>query len=634
MSTSDTLSIEEIEQILSELEALARGASSSEIFYDQLLVRFRSLIQASQAAIVVALPQSKPFLKASTGPVSDLALLDIAARLRSQEGETAFLVESFEDRSLIAVRRQNDPQPSEFLVASLDGRLDVASHPALRELGLAFCDVMHLRSMHRLERFLAEGWPLWCKFSESIANAESVSQAAQFAVEGFRAVLMADRVSIASDGQHISAISGVTNFSSTSRLVSLMNRVVANSHQSQAVQTSPPSSESDPTAMDQGDSIGLFPHWIAIPLFSANASKSDSTLLLEWSDRHRMLDSGPVLTMLMTTIAGTWNRQRRWLSVPSFVRLRFASNDRWTIAKATGWLFKWGAFAAALAGLTVVAMLPTPVVVEATANAEPESLRPIYAPADGVIQSVHFRDADSIKKGDRVLELYSPNLEIQIEQSRGEIAETLEKRNGLNAALSQLASSQKEDESNRLRLSTEIALNQTQERLLKERLAFLMNERSRLNVQAPIDGQIISRNLDRELASRPVVHGEELLSIADLNSRWLLQARVADQDTLLLRKRMDRGDKSISFTFDNLPDRSFQGEIVEVGKAMEAEFGMGSYLPIVVAMEEEAIQHASIGAGASVVIRCESEPTWYVWTRPLVDFLRRKFWLYYPGLNR
>jgi hypothetical protein len=206
MSTSDTLSIEEIEQILSELEALARGASSSEIFYDQLLVRFRSLIQASQAAIVVALPQSKPFLKAYTGPVSDLALLDTAARLRSQEGETAFLVESFEDRSLIAVRRQNDPQPSEFLVASLDGRLDVASHPALRELGLAFCDVMHLRSMHRLERFLAEGWPLWCKFSESIANAESVSQAAQFAVEGFRAVLMADRVSIASDGQHISAI--------------------------------------------------------------------------------------------------------------------------------------------------------------------------------------------------------------------------------------------------------------------------------------------------------------------------------------------------------------------------------------------------------------------------------------------
>lgn len=366
------------------------------------------------------------------------------------------------------------------------------------------------------------------------------------------------------------------------------------------------------------------PITLGLPL--AKSGDKDTALYVvlgEWSSQERFNDGIQRLRTAWAIIESALIPTQRWLDLPKSVRSFYS----WYSAKPNilnrfKWQFAFGVSAC------LIAMWPATLHIDGNGKLEPVNQAYIFAAHDGFVDDLPIREGNEVKKGDKLLALRSPELALEIEKTLGELNGLQEKRNGFQISLNQLSGQDTETQLARSQLSAEMVELNLYEQQLRDILKLQEENRSDLVHQSPIDGMIVTENIRSLLEHRPVKRGEALLQVADVKGPWHIRCEIADNDAGYLSRRLAE-DTSLTCTvrLASLPSKTFEGRIDRISQMVRKNDDQQA---VWIAYVQIAAGDPSVyryGANARLQFNCGRKPLVFVWLRPLLENLRRRFWL-------
>jgi len=630
--------LKDADRVLDELELAARSEIPNATFFDQLLSSLKELTLAESSSVVLHLKSSGWVLLAQAGK-GVLSFLDDMVRFAEKSSGEAFLTGEANEKSWLAVPIRRGRLEDGCLVIAFDSRIPASGLNSLSAIATAFAEVLAIRQMCRWESLLENRWASIQALSDKLSQLNSIDRMSELVANRLVSEFSAVRVSMVEGPNRkgkrprMLATSGVPNLDRRSQILKNLERIAL-----EVVQIGKPvfrldavSSSDSLTSMDRGPLLedGTFKNLLAISTVDSsvrNESKG-SVIILEWADRETMMEAMPAITHFIPTLCSAWQQQQRWLKVPRLARAwsRLAPNVLLSMI-----------FYRAIQLLAVVTLVgtvfwflsrPYPMTIEADAVLDPKRRRAIFSNVDGFVDDLLVEDGQTVEQGQLLAKLRSPALRLQIEEVMGQIKSISEKRNGLRVAVNQVSASSPETLVAQTRISAEILLLEAQEKQTRNKLDFLTKEQEKLNILSPIRGLVVSRDLRRELETRPLRRGDILFQVADLDGEWQLNVQIADRDSNYLKKHLAEGDREATFVFDSLPREQFRTKVKQVSATIENPTGTSPFLLVVADIESEVAKRAYMGANAHVRLTCGEQPFWFVWCRPLVEALQKRAWL-------
>ncbi len=256
---------------------------------------------------------------------------------------------------------------------------------------------------------------------------------------------------------------------------------------------------------------------------------------------------------------------------------------------------------------------------------QPEVRRYVFAPLDGVVDELQVRHGDTVKSGAELARLRSSSLDLQIEEVSGEFQTTTKKlaalytsrTTGAGGSLSRAQISQMAAEEEELKVWLESLERQQQ---------LLLDEKEELTVSSPIDGDVVTWEVDRLLASRPVSQGQVLMTVAQLNGPWTVELHLADHRVGHFREAQRElgSDLEVSYILATDPGTELIGKVVQVAKSTTLDDRQRPGLLVTVEIDEEQIEHLRPGAKVAGKIRCGRRSIGYVWLHELLEFVQSR----------
>ncbi|HEY2413238.1 MAG TPA: HlyD family efflux transporter periplasmic adaptor subunit [Pirellulaceae bacterium] len=304
----------------------------------------------------------------------------------------------------------------------------------------------------------------------------------------------------------------------------------------------------------------------------------------------------------------------------------------WLRVNREGWLSRLSAKVAAgcLAVAAIAAalvLIPADVKINARGELQPVERHDVFAPRDGVVTAIHVDHGHSVAAGDALLEMRSPELDLEVQRVDGEL-ETARKR--LAAAQSERLQTRPTDNDARLRqrrLTAEEEQYQQQVRDLTNRQKMLAEQRKDLIVRSPIAGEVVTWNVQQQLASRPLRRGDALVTVADITGQWQLELKVPSRRAgRLLAARQNNSDaQPVSFVLATSPGHSLSGAVREVASRLELDEAGDSYIMAKVDVPRDEIENRAPGATALAKIDCGRGTLAEAWFHDLIDTIQ--LWL-------
>ena len=619
--------LETTDWVLGQLEAIARNADPQNQFYPRLTQSLLPLLNADCVLLAIEL-ESKPLVLFSSGnspdPVSLQAALQLAFAQQPSSGSLA--PNPIDPTSLPPHRALSDPwisvrfpknNPSKPLAilarfANLPGHEQLSGAENLLD---ALAEIAELREVY-VENHRAVGlWKQAIVRSEDLTNAQSHPQLNRGVVEALRELLQADRVSLFQKDHRAAsmiACSGAASIDSNSTTVQELEKSVLGLFLN-----------NEPKLWNAADHQPQAPRYRLLLPWPSNSDSLTHGLLVEWSDPQATIDRVQRASNLLPMINQAWQNQHRWLCLPPQARAQAIGKSASQVP--AGRFPKRLAGLALLASLIGLAMIPYPFYIQSQAYLEPTTQQFIHATADSFIEELLVGEGQSVQSHQPLVRLRAPNLELQIEELTGQILALVEKKNGLRVAVNQL-SVNSSDLANQTRLSAELRLIEIQEKHAQEKLAFLEKQRQELLLQSPIKGTVVGGDLSRELSDRPLRRGDALFRVADLQGPWHLKLLVADRDGRYVQQALLNGPIDIDWGLENSTGRGLKAKLVSMRPEVDQRPNQGPCRSATASIEESQLEQPAIGAVAYARIPCGKQPLWFIWSRPLVEFLQKRFW--------
>lgn len=286
---------------------------------------------------------------------------------------------------------------------------------------------------------------------------------------------------------------------------------------------------------------------------------------------------------------------------------------------------RWVLWAAAL---TTVAgslwWIPARVRVDATGDAWPQIRRELYAPQDGEVIDVLRDHEQTVAANETLIVLRSPDLDLELQKTRGEFQTTQKKLLAIASARMQSDSGNLQNRSPGQLAAEEQELKQLLESQTKQ-LDLMRQRREQLVMRSPIAGRVLTWNPRERLANRPVERGQLLLSIADESGPWILELLVPEnQAGHLLDARAARRVLPVTFSPQSERGTRFTGEVVAVAARTEIADSR-SLVRVTVSVPEHAVDSLRPGARVIAKIDCGTRSLGFVCFDGLLQHL--KGWL-------
>jgi biotin carboxyl carrier protein len=304
-----------------------------------------------------------------------------------------------------------------------------------------------------------------------------------------------------------------------------------------------------------------------------------------------------------------------------------------TLGKATR-LFRGRALPKTLAITTALVGLvfflcyyPWDFKLEGSGKLKPSLRQPVWAEVDGKVDKLLVEHDDQVTKGQLLLVQRSVDLEKEIVSVRGELARDTEKirstRKELfgDEELTDVERSQKQSDITQLTRGVES---------LQKQLDLLLQKQEDLQVRSPLDGRIVTWNVEDRLLGRLVNRGEELLEVADPTSPWELEVTMPESRMGHIAKAWaeSNGNLKVTFFLALNPGEKLEGKVEEVHRSAEVRGDEGNTVLLRCSFDQdrlrEVIGDPKIDAGATAKVHCGKRPIGYVYLHDLVDFVRAK----------
>jgi multidrug efflux pump subunit AcrA (membrane-fusion protein) len=636
-----SIRIEDLDQLLNELEQLARSTSPRSDFFAATLQRLQFLFNATGTAVMTRTTADHWLPVAVCGPLS---MDDVKATLSAVDDSQIFCTST--DQRILAVPIRKDQWQRGALVVELPKSVSEAELKGLLSLAQAFAEIVATRQLSEIEHLFDSKWLGFQRSLLGIGTALSSEECAYTIVNDLASLVQADRVSLVqlSDRGKIRtlAVSGVVKpdakARSTEAIVDACKQTIASKKPISRRHPGGTEAKVDASPVSEKDLLGNF---VAVPIvqqYEGGATASDSAILFEWDDGESFLFGCTTLNYLLPAVAAGWLQHQRWLRLPKPIRSMFDIRPQLGAIRWVGKFFRLAIITAVGLAIAVGLCMPTTLRIESEGTLEPVEQRMVFAAQDGVISRILVSDGQHVEKGESLIEMRSPMLELEIQEVLGDIRANVEKRDGLNLAVNQLSRDDPTAYSIQSRISSEIRELEIQLETHLEKHKALVSEQEKLVIRAPITGAVVARQINKFLDSRPVRRGEGLLRVVNLNGPWRLELLVRDQDSgyvkrkLYSQSRVLSGDvaedaaRQLEFAIASSPDHRFVANATWMSESARNPKGDGMYIDLIADVDQQVPKLGHMGATVYAYFDCGLHPFWFVWTRPLVETIQRKLW--------
>jgi multidrug efflux pump subunit AcrA (membrane-fusion protein) len=302
------------------------------------------------------------------------------------------------------------------------------------------------------------------------------------------------------------------------------------------------------------------------------------------------------------------------------------------------------AVASVIAALVIV---PADFELHGKGSLEAETRRGVWADVQGVVEKVFVKDGQNVEKNAPLAELSSTELEAKLSELRNRIVATNEQITSKTVA--RQAERLPKDRMDELQGDIQAARVELQS--LRAQYEIHANERKKLAVKSPIAGVVVSSKVLDELTHRPVMRGDELMTIADPTGELELEilmpeermghitkadnarkARLAEiekqggrGDRKALdaeKKELERGLK-VSYILATHPGQEHVGYVREMNTRAEVRGADGSTVLLRVAIDKKELTDPQLGGAATAKVYCGRRAIGYVWFHDLIAFVQK-----------
>ena len=292
-----------------------------------------------------------------------------------------------------------------------------------------------------------------------------------------------------------------------------------------------------------------------------------------------------------------------------------------------------------LVAVLFLSLFPKEFRVESQGTLEPVVARDVFATVKGVVEQTKVKHGDMVARGDVLVQLRDPELEMALIEKEGLRAETLKRIEWLEHVLVDSGDRSSED---RDRIAGELAENRARLTSLEAEIGVLSNKKSELLVRSPIDGQVITWDVEKRLINRPVQRGQVLMRIADLEKDWQLELHMPENRIgHVVRAAAEASQRAaelgqpqrgldVQYQLATHPGLRFHGEVIEIHRSAEVRSDEGNTVLIKVKIDKNRLLEATgmnqLQAGATVTgkVYCGRRAIGYVWFHDLVAWFQTK----------
>ncbi|MFK7738384.1 MAG: HlyD family efflux transporter periplasmic adaptor subunit [Pirellulaceae bacterium] len=284
-----------------------------------------------------------------------------------------------------------------------------------------------------------------------------------------------------------------------------------------------------------------------------------------------------------------------------------------------------------LLGITIACALvlalvfwPVQFYVSADGVLIPSSYKPVFSSIQGEIKEVLVKHGDRVQEGEKLIQLSSREHEFRVEELESKLKTT---RQRLTSIEDQRYSPTQENTP--AEIEEKIVSLKTQIETLEAQSEILNKITEQQSIYSPMDGQVITWDLQRQLANRVVDSGARLLEIADHQGDWMIEIDLPiRRQGHIARALADRDTEALKVTFLSAadPSKSYDGHLVEIANAVSISDDGQQVIKVLAAIEGDGNNMDFDQVRSSVVAKvyCGQSSLGYLWLHDVWEFMQKR----------
>lgn len=247
-------------------------------------------------------------------------------------------------------------------------------------------------------------------------------------------------------------------------------------------------------------------------------------------------------------------------------------------------------------GIFLLGLLPVPFSVTGKCVLEPKQTRFIVAQFDAILKKVHKLPGSTVTEGELLAEFDERAIELEINSLLADIQKT-KKMKDVHTATGKAALAQ---------------MAVLERRGLEEKLQLFRDRLAKLSIVSPVDGIVISDNLERVEGS-PISRGQGLFEIAPLKT-MIVEAHIAQEDIGYVQ-----ADATTKIVLESFPDKSWKSTVYTIFPRAALREGKNVFLVESLLENTESLFRPGMDGELEI----------NVGKKPLVWKIFRKPWIYF-----
>lgn len=273
----------------------------------------------------------------------------------------------------------------------------------------------------------------------------------------------------------------------------------------------------------------------------------------------------------------------------------------------------------AVAVIIFLATFPVALTITGTGYLEPRQFQDVFAGTNGFIDQLHVAPGATVKQGDQLMTLNSPDLRFEMNRLNGELLTVRQQVSDLEKLRTDPRRASERGQS-AIELAARGEELKSVESSLQQQLDLLQLQADELVLRSPIEGTITTWNLKTLLTeNRPVTRTDRLLTIADLAGPWQARFYIDHRDMGPVLKALEAQQTSTSFVISEAPDSPQHARIFDVSPLVTTDAVHGTTLEFKAEIDKESLPNARPGTAAIFRVECGDAAIGYVWFRRLID---------------
>lgn len=303
----------------------------------------------------------------------------------------------------------------------------------------------------------------------------------------------------------------------------------------------------------------------------------------------------------------------------------------WRALGRATWFFRGSALPKTLAilGLVVASLLLLFLVqinldLEANGTLQPIEQKQVFAHVDGEVEAVFVDHGTPVKAGQKLVQLRNRDLEVEIASLEGQLQETNEQLASLRNQTT--TSALRENRTEHIRAMGQIGEYEVRKKALQAQLNLQNEKLGQLTRVSPIDGIVMTWDLEKNLRNRPVVTGQILVTVANPESDWELELLMPEKRMKYLDEAMkSSGDKSLPVEYIMVTDPSVTHkgtlDLQSIHGRAELEPQEGAIVKLRVKPDQVAAISKRPGAEVKADVICGKRSAAFVWFHEVVEWV-------------